>query len=298
MIVMTRHTQQRQRFRHALAGSRCVTIPTVYDPLSARAAAAVGYELTFLAASVASNITLAAPDFIVLTLTEFAQEIRGIMRTADLSLLVDADHGYGNALNVMRTVKELEHAGVSALTIEDTAQPRRFGQGEPSFTDDMTRELVSTPEMLGKLKAAVAARADPSLVIVARTSALWVEDLNSTIARVQAYGQTGVDALFLVGLRSLDQLQAIHAAAKLPIIAPGGMPASFDPHELAAHGAKVKVQGHYPLAAAVRALRDTYGHLFNGGQAADLKPRPASEELMAKLKGGDTYDRWLRDYMS
>src|SRR5258705_12367287 len=122
------HTEQRKRFRDALAGSKCLTIPTVYDALSARVAEAVGYDLNFLAGSVASNITLAAPDLIVLTLTEFAQQIRGIMRASGLSLLVDADHGYGNTLNVMRTIQELEHAGVSALTIEDTAQPRRFGQ--------------------------------------------------------------------------------------------------------------------------------------------------------------------------
>src|SRR5687768_8588015 len=125
------HTEQRKKFRSVLSGSRCLTIPTVYDTLSARVAETVGYELSFLAGSVASNTTLAAPDLIVLTLTEFADQIRRMMRVSKLSLLVDADHGYGNALNVMRTIHELEHAGVSALTIEDTAQPRRFGQPEP-----------------------------------------------------------------------------------------------------------------------------------------------------------------------
>src|ERR1051325_9171869 len=126
-----KHTQQREKLRALLAGSKCLSPASVFDPLSARIAESVGFEIGMLAGSGESNTTLAAPDLIVLTLTEFADQIRRIMRVSNLSLLVDADHGYGNALNVMRTDQEFEHAGVSALTIEDTAQPRRFGQGEP-----------------------------------------------------------------------------------------------------------------------------------------------------------------------
>jgi oxaloacetate decarboxylase len=291
------HTAQRQHLRAILSGTACVTFPTVYDPLSARVAEAAGYKVGFLAGSVASNITLAAPDLIVLTLTEFADQIRRMMRVSRLSLFVDADHGYGNALNVMRTIHELEHAGVSALTIEDTAQPRHFGQPDPSFTDDMTRELISTAEMVGKLKAAVAARSDPSLVIMGRTSALWIEDLERTIARLRAYAATGIDAIFLVGLRNLAQLDAIRAAIPLPIVAPGGVPASITQEELAARGVRIRVIGHQPLMAAVRALQETYRHLFSGGAAADLAPRLASEQQMAALTGGDDYARWMRDFL-
>src|SRR6476620_10644086 len=148
------HTQQRNKLRTLLAGSKCLSPASVFDPLSARVAEAVGYEIGMLAGSVASNTTLAAPDLIVLTLTEFADQVRRIMRASGLSLIVDADHGYGNALNVMRTVEELQHAGVSAMSIEDTALPARFGQKQ--------EELISVEEMVGKLKAAVKARTDPS----------------------------------------------------------------------------------------------------------------------------------------
>jgi len=150
-----RHTEQRQHFRAILNGSECLSPASVYDPLSARVAESVGYRLGILAGSVSSNTTLAAPDLILLTLTDFADQVRRMMRVSDLSLLVDADHGYGNALNVMRTVQELEHAGVSAMSIEDTSLPIRFGQ--PEGKD----ELISTEEMTGKLKAAVAARRHP-----------------------------------------------------------------------------------------------------------------------------------------
>jgi len=163
------YTEQRKRLRAVFGGTKCLSPASVYDALSARVAESVGYEIGMLAGSVASNTTLAAPDLIVLTLTEFADQVRRIMRASRLSLIVDADHGYGNALNVMRTVEELEHAGISALSIEDTALPTRFGQAEG------TDELISLEETTGKLRAAVAARRDPSLVILGRTAALKVE---------------------------------------------------------------------------------------------------------------------------
>src|SRR5258708_7566521 len=127
MIYGMNHTEQRERLRKFLAGSKCLTPASVFDPLSARVAESVGYEVGLLAGSVASHTTLAAPDLILLTMSEFAAQIRRIMRVSNLSLIVDADHGYGNALNVMRTTQEFEHAGVSALSIIDWALPKRFG---------------------------------------------------------------------------------------------------------------------------------------------------------------------------
>ena len=141
-------SERRERYRRVLAGDVCVYPASVFDPMSARMAESLGYDVGMLAGSIASAAVLGAPDLVVLTLTEFAEQIRRITRAGSLSLMVDADHGYGNALNVMRTVEELETAGVAALTIEDTLLPAAFGgEGE---------ELISIPEMLGKLRAAVA----------------------------------------------------------------------------------------------------------------------------------------------
>ena len=284
------HTEQRTKLRTLMAGLKCLSPASVFDPLSARVAEAVGFEIGMLAGSVASNTTLAAPDLIVLTLTEFADQIRRIMRVSKLSLVVDADHGYGNALNVMRTIQELEHAGVSALSIEDTALPLRFGP--PAGKD----ELISTGEMVGKLRAAVAARRDPSLVIAGRTAALKAEDTERTVARVKAYAATGVDAIFVVGLEKLEQLDAIHAAVKVPIIV-GSAPASLKREDLAARGARILLQGHQPVAAAVKALHDTYTHLYNGGAPADLKSKIASPQEMERLIDGESYQQWQRDYL-
>ena len=284
------YTERRKRLRNIFSGNQCHSPASVFDPLSARVAESVGYEIGMLAGSVASNTTLGAPDLIVLTMTEFADQIRRITRASSLSLLVDADHGYGNALNVMRTVEELEHSGVSAMSIEDTVLPTRFGQKEGAD------ELISKEEAVGKLKAAVAARRDPSLMIAGRSSALKIEGTEGAVARAKAYAATRVDAIFLVGVESLEQVKAVHDAVKLPIIV-GSAPASLKREDFAKVGARIVLQGHQPVAAAVKALREVYEHLFKGGAPADLKSRVASNEEMNKLTRNDDYRNWQRDYL-
>src|SRR5690348_17505826 len=156
-------TNRRERFRAVLAGNQCIHPGSVFDSISARIAEDLGFEVGMFAGSIASFTVLGAPDIIVLTLTEFAEQAYRICRAGNLPLLCDADHGYGNALNVMRTVQELEAAGVAALSIEDTVLPRAFGEAKPS--------LISIEEGIGKMRAALAAREDPSLVVIGRTSA-------------------------------------------------------------------------------------------------------------------------------
>jgi carboxyvinyl-carboxyphosphonate phosphorylmutase len=283
------HTEQRRRLRAIFAGNQCFSPASVYDALSARVAESVGFRIGMLAGSVAANTTLAAPDLIVITLTEFADQVRRIMRASDLSLVVDADHGYGNALNAMRTVEELEHAGVSCLSIEDTVLPRPFGQ--------KTRETyTSIEEGAAKLRAAVSARRDPGLMIAGRSSALKNEGLEGALARFRAYEKTGVDAIFVVGLESLDQIKAINAAVKLPIIV-GSAPASIKREDLAPFNVRIMLQGHQPIPAAVKALQECYTHLFKGGAPADLKPKLASNEDMDKLIRADAYKKWQQDYL-
>ena len=139
-------TERRQRFRTLIAGERCVFPGSVFDPISARIAEDLGFEVGMFAGSTAALAVLGAPDLIVLTLSEFAQQANRICRAGNIALLVDADHGYGNALNVMRTVDELETAGVCALTIEDTDLPRPFGTDAP--------RLIPLQDGVGKMKGA------------------------------------------------------------------------------------------------------------------------------------------------
>ena len=172
----SRWSGRRARFRALFEGSDCVHPASVHDPISARIAADLGFETGMFAGSVASLAVLGAPDLIVLTLTEFADQAYRIGRAADLPLMVDADHGYGNALNVMRTVEELEAAGVAGLSIEDTLLPRRYSASDKA-------ELLSVEEGVGKMKAALEGRRDPSLVVAGRTSAIGITGLENTIRR-------------------------------------------------------------------------------------------------------------------
>jgi carboxyvinyl-carboxyphosphonate phosphorylmutase len=282
-------TERRNRLRTLMKGNQCLSPASVYDALSARVAQSVGYEIGMLAGSVASNTTLGAPDLIVLTMTEFAEQIRRITRASNLSLLVDADHGYGNALNVMRTVEECEHSGVSAMSIEDTVLPIRFGSAK-------AEELIPVEEGVGKMKAALAARSDPSLVIAGRTSALKVEGIEGTLARAKAYAAVGVDAIFLVGVESVDQVKTVHDAVKIPIIV-GSAPASIKREDFAAAGARVLLQGHQPVAAVVKALREVYEHLHKGGAPADLKSKIASNDEMNAVTRNDAWKGWQKDFL-
>jgi len=283
-------TERRIRYRNILAGTECVHPASVFDPVSARLAEAVGFEVGMLAGSIASATVLGAPDLVVLTLTEFAEQIHRITRASGLSLMVDADHGYGNALNVMRTVEELEAAGVSALTIEDTLLPPRFGQKQGE-------ELISVAEFLGKLKAAVAARQDPSLVIVGRIAALRSEGIAGAVTRIRACVDAGVDAIFLTGARTREEIEAVHRASPLPLLLGGTPPALNDREFLAAHGVRIALQGHVPFQVVVKALYDTYKHLREGGAPAALKDRAASEELMSVALHQADYRRWQHDYL-
>ena len=282
--------ERRARYRRVLAGNACVHPASVFDPISARLAESLGFEIGMFAGSIASGTVLGAPDWVVLTLTEFAEQIHRITRAGTLSLMVDADHGYGNALNVMRTVEELEHSGVSGMSIEDTALPTPFGQPEGTDT------LISLDEMTGKLKAAVAARRDPSTVILGRTAALKVEGTEGTVKRAKAFAACGVDAIFVIGVEKVEQVRAVHEAAKLPVMV-GSAPASIKREDFAAAGGRVLLQGHQPVAAAVKAVKEVYTHLFNGGAAADLKDKIASQGDIDKLVRGEDYKKWQKDYL-
>jgi carboxyvinyl-carboxyphosphonate phosphorylmutase len=281
-------TDRRRRFRAILNGDRCYHPASVFDPLSARIAQDLGFEVGMFAGSTASLTVLGAPDLILITLSEFASQAYRINRAFDLPLLVDADHGYGNALNVMRTVQELETAGVAALTIEDTVLPRPYGAGG--------RGLTSIEEGVGRMRAALAARQDPDLVIVGRTIAMGATGTEDALARAKAYAAAGVDAFFFVGLTDRAQLEAAAAAIDIPIIMGGGAPELSDRDYLASKRVRVALQGHQPIMAAAQAVHDTLKALRDGVRPRDLKGVP-SAEFMAKATRDASYKEWTKDFL-
>ena len=282
-------TERRERFRAILEGGSCIHPASVFDPVSARIAEDLGFELGMFAGSIASLVVLGAPDLTLITLTEFAEQAHRICRAGRLPLLVDADHGYGNALNVMRTVEELETAGVAALTIEDTALPQAFGAGGATG-------LLSIEVGVGKMKAALAARRDPQLAIVGRTSALAVTGMEDALKRAQAYAAAGVDALFFLGVRTRAQLDAISESCRIPIVLGGAGAELGDRRDLAAKGVRICLQGHQPFMAAVAAARETMKALREGVPPAKLA-NIASAQLMQQLSRGADYARWSESFL-
>ncbi len=236
---MARWTKRREGMRAILEGDDCVHPASVHDPISVRISEDLGFEMGMFAGSVASLTVLGAPDLIVLTLTEFASQAHRISRAAELPVLADADHGYGNALNVMRTVEELEVAGIAGLTIEDTALPQNFAAGGKLA-------LISLEEGVGKVKAALAARSDPNLVIAGRTSAAAITGMDDAIARANAYEAAGADAIFMLGLKDRADLETVAAALSRPLIIAGTGADFADRAYLAKQNVRICLQGHSP----------------------------------------------------
>jgi len=282
-------SERRARMRAYINGPGCIFPASVADPIAARLAEDIGFEAGMLAGSVASLSVVGGPDLILLTLSEFAEQARRICRATTLPICADADHGYGNALNVMRTVQELESAGIAGLTIEDTLLPRPFDDGKTRPT--------SIEEGVGKMKAAVAARMDPQLIIMARTGAIGMTGLDDTLERIRAYQTTGVDVIFLSGVKARAEVEAIHAVAKLPVVL-GTMSAEIDDKAfLAAHGIHVALQGHAPSMAAMEATRATLQALRDGVKPKDLTGL-ASDALVKKVSRDDSYRDAIKQFMT
>jgi carboxyvinyl-carboxyphosphonate phosphorylmutase len=281
--------QRRENFRAVLASGKCVFPASVFDPMSAKISEDLGYEVGMIGGSVVSAAVLGAPDLFVLTLSEFVEQVRRTCRYGALPIAVDADHGYGNALSVMRTVEELETTGVSALTIEDTDLPQRFGQAKKET-------LISIEEGIGKMRAALKARTDTSLVIIGRTSAPGITGVDDTIARCRAYQDAGVDALFIKGVKGREDLEKICGAVNLPVVMDSGAKDLKDRDYLGRTGVRIALQGHAPFAAAIEAIYRTAKAMREGTPPEELKDL-ASGALMRQAMRGEAYDEAISAYL-
>ncbi|KXU85548.1 oxaloacetate decarboxylase [Paraburkholderia monticola] len=280
---------QRQRLRAILDSERCVTMATVFDPISARLASQLGYEAALMGGSLASYAVLGAPDLILLTLSELAEQVHRCTRVSDVPLVVDGDHGYGNALSVMRTVHELDRAGAAAVTIEDTLLPRPFG---PSGAV----QLSPFDEAVAKIEAAVAARGDSDLLVMGRTSAATVNGIEDAVARFKAFEAAGVDALFLPGPRKREEIDAIAAAVKLPLLMAGAPAPLCDPAYLATRRIKAWSAGHQTFSVALKALHDSMQAVRAGALSLEL-PDQAPKALLEEATGVPAFDALTRRFL-
>ena len=199
--------------RKALAAGHCLKAPGVYDGLSPLLVEQAGFELGFVSGACIAFAAYGRPDLGLIGMTEVADTVARLRERVELPLSVDIDTGFGNALNVQRTVRVMERAGASAMQIEDQVMPKRCGHMAG-------KQVIPANEMVGKLHAALDARADADIVIIARTDALSVTGFDDALDRAECYLEAGADALFIEAPKTLEQMQQIAGrfAARVPLV--------------------------------------------------------------------------------
>lgn len=282
-------TPRRERLRALLSTGQCLYPAAIFDPASARIAEDIGFESLILPGSTVALTVLGAPDIGLLTSTELAEQTHRVSRACSLPMFVDADHGYGNALNVRRTITELEHAGASGIVLLDTDWPPNHGNAKRS-------QLLSVDEGIGKMRAAVDAREDSSMVIVGRTDAGAITDFEDALIRAKAYQETGVDAMFLYGVETREQVERLGAELHVPWVLGGGKASQEDPAWLASHGVRVITQGSLPILAALKGIQTTLQALRDHVPTRDISGLASNDLVKSVLRQND-YERWMRDYL-
>jgi 2-methylisocitrate lyase-like PEP mutase family enzyme len=200
-----------QKIRELVADDT-VLMPGVYDALTARIAARVGFDIVFISGYSVSAVRLGEPDFGFLTESEMAEAARAVTRVSNAPVIVDADTGYGNAVNVIRTVRDFQDAGAAGVFLEDQVWPKKCGHFQG-------KQVIPTEEHAAKIRAAADARGDRDLFIVARTDARQPLGLDEAIERCHSYKDAGADALFVEAPQSVEELEQIASALPPPLVA-------------------------------------------------------------------------------
>jgi methylisocitrate lyase len=268
-----------------------VQVPGVFNPLVARLAERAGFKAAYLSGA-ALSAACAVPDVGLLTATEFADAARAITQAANLPLLCDADTGFGEAMNVERTVQLFEAAGAAGLHLEDQELPKRCGHLSG-------KRLVPAETMASKIKAAVAARRDPSFVIIARTDARGVEGFDAAVARAQRYLEAGADGLFPEALESADEFARFTKHIQAPLLAnmtEFGKSPTLDFAELASFGYKMVLYPVSALRAALRAAQRTLRSILQHGHQREVVADMMTRQELYDLLGYAEYEARDRKY--
>lgn len=251
-----------RRLRELLAAGGPVLAPGAYDALSARLVERAGFDVVYMTGFGSSASLLGRPDVGLLGMSEMAGNVRRIVQAVDVPVIADADTGYGNAINVVRTVQEYEQAGVAGLHLEDQILPKRCGHMSG-------KQVVPADEMVGKIEAAVQARRDPDLVLIARTDARAVEGIDATLERARRYRAAGADALFVEALEGVDEIELVaRELADVPLVfnwAEGGKTPPLPHERLRELGYAVVLMPISTLLLATRAIEDGLAEIRRAG---------------------------------
>jgi methylisocitrate lyase len=268
-----------------------IAVPGVFCPLVARMAERLGHQAVYLSGG-ALSASLGIPDVGLVTQTEFADEARRIARATRLPLLCDADTGFGEALNVERTVRLFEEAGAAGLHLEDQELPKRCGHLSG-------KSLVAPDQMAAKIRAAVAARRDPAFVLIARTDARGVNGFDDAVARARLYLEAGADAIFPEALETPDEFAAFARAVPAPLLANNtefGRSPNLDVATFAQLGYRLVLFPLTAFRAALKAARDTLADLQTLGHQGERLPQMLTRAELYEMLDYSGYEARDRSY--
>jgi 2,3-dimethylmalate lyase len=287
----------RQRLRARLKSGPLIVAPGIYDAYGARFVEQAGFEAVYLTGNGVSASLLGRPDVGLVDLTLIASHAYRVASCVGIPLICDADTGYGNAVNVRRTVEEFEAAGVAAIHIEDQVSPKRCGQLPGA------RPVIALAEAIGKIEAAVAARRDPDFIIIARTDSADGLGLDEAIRRVNAYVQAGADVAFVElksGPNMLDDLKRITSSVDAPCfvnVGAGGKLGELTAAEIGQLGLRIAIYPGLARGAAGFAIREALGALKRDGNIRAVRSRMLDNQEYNEALGLADIEAWERNYL-
>lgn len=284
--------QGAEELRNLMTGQELLAAPGVYDGLSGRIAEAAGFPALYVSGGAIAR-SLGYPDIGLTTFTEMQKRLEEIRAVTSLPLIVDADTGYGNVINVLRTVRGFEAAGAAALHIEDQVDPKRCGHYEQ-------KELIRPRDMINKIRAAMDARSNPATIIIARTDARSVLGLNEAIDRANSYAQAGADVLFIEAPRSRQEIERIASEVKAPLLInmfSGGKTPLIEKAELAALGYRIMIVPSDLQRAAVRGMQRAAEQIARHGHTRSMQRDMASFAEREHVVGLQTVQGLERKFM-
>ena len=281
-----------RQLRELLRQRKAVLLPGAANALAARVIEDIGFKAIYVTGAGVANTFLGVPDIGLLSVTELASHVSAMREAVALPLIIDADTGFGNAINVTRTIQMLERSGANAIQLEDQEFPKRcghfFGKG-----------VVSRAEMVQKIHAAVDARVDPNLVIVARTDAIAVDGFDDAMERAAAYIEAGADMIFVEAPRSREQIAEIPKRLGVPQfinIVAGGLTPMIGLGELEKMGYSMVLYANTALQASIAGMQKVLGHLKAHGSLDGVSNQLASFEERQRIVSKPHFDDLEKKY--
>jgi 2-methylisocitrate lyase-like PEP mutase family enzyme len=289
---MTPSASRRAAFRDSVNARHALLLPGAFNAMSARVAVDLGFEAIYITGAGVTNMSLGLPDLGFIGLAEVAEHVSRMRDAVDVPIVVDADTGFGNALNVRHTVRALERAGADAIQLEDQVMPKKCGH----FAG---KAVISTSEMVGKIRAAADAREDANFQIIARTDACAVEGFDAAIERARAFVEAGADILFVEAVETAEQIASLPRlldAPQLINIVIGGKTPVTGREELAKLGFSLVLYANAALQGAVHGMQTALSMLKEGGRLDEDPNIVAPFAERQRLVNKPFYDELDRKY--